>query len=307
MRTITWGAIGWGDVCERKSGPPLYQVDGCRLRGITRRDAAAGRDCARRHAGCTYFPDVATLLADPAIEAVYVATHPDSHMDYTLQAAAAGKHVLVEKEMALDAGQCTRMIAACREAGVVLGVAFYRRCYPSMLRVKALLTEDAIGPLRELRINDQFPLSHRLDLAHFLCGEMATISATFEDLPPTSNAPQGPVLHARALDGAQAIMNVGWHESTLIEKLTLTGERGSIEVHDLKAGKLSVIRDGERTSLNQPDLPFTHWGLVDNFSRHLRGDAPLACPGEEGRKSQVIEDLVAMLEPDGSERAVVYD
>ncbi|MFW5698296.1 MAG: Gfo/Idh/MocA family protein [Planctomycetota bacterium] len=305
MRTIVWGAIGCGDVCERKSGPPLYQVPGCELAGVTRRDATKGKDFARRH-DCRYFSSAAELLAAPEVEAVYIATHPDTHAEYTLQAAAVGKHVLVEKEMASDAGECTAMIDACARAGVVLGVAFYRRCYPSILRSQELLTSGAIGTIRELRINDEFPLAHRLDLAHFLCGGLSEVALRDETLPPGSHAARGPVLYARSHAGARCVMSVGWHESTMIETLVITGETGRITVADLKAGRLlREDRDG-RTEEHLGGLPYTHTGLIDNFACHLRGTAPLACPGEEGRKSQVIEDVVSGLEPDGQPVAVDY-
>ncbi len=305
MRTIVWGAIGCGDVCERKSGPPLYQVPGCELAGVTRRDAAKGQDFARRHA-CRYFASAAELLAAPDIDAVYIATHPDTHAHYTLQAAAAGKQVLVEKEMASNAGECRAMIDACAQAGVTLGVAFYRRCYPSILRAKQLVSEGAVGAIRELQINDEFPLSHRLDLAHFLCGEMADVALHEAALPPGSHAEHGAVLHARSRDGALCVMNVGWHETTLVETLVIDGERGRIIVADLKAGRLLREDDNGRCEEGLGGLSYTHTGLIDNFARHLRGEVPLACPGEEGRKSQVIEDIVSGLKPDGRPANVVY-
>jgi predicted dehydrogenase len=305
MRTVTWGAIGCGDVCERKSGPPLYRVPGCALRGVHRRDAAKGRDFAHRH-GCAFFATVDELLADPAIDAVYIATRPDSHREYTLRAAAAGKPVLVEKEMALDADECSAMIAACRRARVSLGVAFYRRCYPSVLRTRELLAADAIGPPLTLRINDQFPLSHRLDLVHFLCGPLAEVRLRTGTLAPGSHAATGVRLHAVSRRGVACELNVGWHESTLVETLVIEGRRGSLAIEDLKAGRVAVVRDGGTRREDVPGLPFTHWGLVDNFSRHLRGAADLACPGPEGRRAQVIEDLVKTLIPDGPAATVDY-
>ena len=171
MDDVVWGIIGCGDVCERKSGPPLYQLPHSRLEGVTRRDLDAARDFAARHGVPQAFNATDDLLAVEAINAIYVATPDAFHEEGTLAAAKAGKHVMVEKAMATDAAACTRMIDTCAEMGVTLAVAYYRRCYPSILRVQQLLADGAIGDLQELRLNDEFPLSHRLDLVHFFCGD----------------------------------------------------------------------------------------------------------------------------------------
>ena len=72
----------------------------------------------------------ADLLADLDIDAVYIATPVAQHLPQTLAAAAAGNHVLVEKKMARSVAECDAMIAACRQRGVQLGVAYSRRFFP---------------------------------------------------------------------------------------------------------------------------------------------------------------------------------
>lgn len=183
---ISWGCVGCGDVCERKSGPPLYRVKGSRLAACTRRDSEKGTDFARRHGPSRYAPTLDALLAIPEINAVYIATPAECHEEQTIRSAKAGKHVLVEKPMAVDSAGCQRMIDTCRENGVTLAVAYYRRCYPTMLRTRQLLSECAIGKVRTLWINDQFPLSHRLDLVHFLLGDISELFSTTERLVPGS-------------------------------------------------------------------------------------------------------------------------
>ena len=163
---ITWAAIGCGDVLERKSGPPMYQLPGSRLFGVTRRNETAGRDFAQRH-GTQFISDMTTLVNTPEVDVVYVATPPEAHEAGVIAAAQAGKHVLVEKEMAPNAAACQRMIDACRTAGVMLGVAFYRRAYPSINKAKALVDQGVIGHLRLVTIGDGFPDSHRIDLGHY--------------------------------------------------------------------------------------------------------------------------------------------
>ena len=114
MKTIRWGIIGCGDVCERKSGPPLYQLPNSELVAVTCRSVERGKDFATRH-NCRYDAEIATLLADDSIDSIYVATPDAYHHEHTLAALAAGKQVMVEKPMASNTAQCDEMIAAAAE------------------------------------------------------------------------------------------------------------------------------------------------------------------------------------------------
>src|ERR1051325_8640461 len=97
MSTIRWGIIGCGNVCEVKSGPAFQQARGSALVAVMRRDRAKAADFARPHGVPRFYDDAAALIADPEVDAVYVATPPDSHARYTQLAAAARKPVYVEK------------------------------------------------------------------------------------------------------------------------------------------------------------------------------------------------------------------
>jgi predicted dehydrogenase len=145
---IRFGIIGCGDVTEVKSGPGFQKAERSALVAVMRRNAALAEDYARRHGVPRWYADARQLIEDPEVDAVYIATPPGSHMEYTLAAAKAGKPVYVEKPMALNAAQCEEMIAACREAGVPLYVAYYRRALPRFLKVKELLDSGAVGEIR---------------------------------------------------------------------------------------------------------------------------------------------------------------
>ena len=307
MNTINWGIIGCGKVCEKKAGPALYGVEHSRLVAVMRRDGAMAADFARRHEVPRWYDRIEDLLADDEVNAIYVATPDAAHHACTLAALAAGKPVLVEKAMASNTAECDEMIEAAANRGVVLAVAYYRRAYPSIMRARALIDEGAIGRVCEIHINDEFPLSHRLDLCHFFCGDAAAVSATDGPLPPCSHAPSGAMLTVRHESEAICHTPVGWKENLVAETLDIRGERGRIVIHDLKQGVMVIERDGEKPQRETPGpLPATHWGLVDNFVRHLRDGTPLVCDGVEGRKSTVILDIVERIGADGREVAVQY-
>ena len=152
MPEIRWGIVGCGDVCEVKSGPGLYKAEDSALVAVMRRNGELAADYARRHAVPRWYDDGDRLINDPEVNAVYIATPPDTHMEYTLKAAQAGKPVYVEKPMARTFDECQAMIRACEAAGVPLWVAYYRRRLPKFLKVQELLEQGAIGDVRSVLI-----------------------------------------------------------------------------------------------------------------------------------------------------------
>lgn len=149
---VRWGIIGCGDVTEVKSGPAFNLIDHSTLVAVMRRDAEKAADYARRHGVPHWFSDAQSLIHHPEVNAIYIATPPDSHADYTLMAANAGKPVYVEKPMARTSRECASMIQACHAAGVPLYVAYYRRQLPNFLKVKELVDSGVIGEVRLVNI-----------------------------------------------------------------------------------------------------------------------------------------------------------
>ncbi|KAG0780027.1 hypothetical protein G6F22_010304 [Rhizopus arrhizus] len=118
LDNVVWGFIGCGSVTEKKSGPALAGTPGSRVAAVMRRNAALAEDYARRHAIPRWYADADALVADPEVNAIYVATPPSTHMQYALQAIAAGKPVYIEKPMAMDHGECVRILEASARSGV---------------------------------------------------------------------------------------------------------------------------------------------------------------------------------------------
>ena len=145
MKTVNWGIVGCGNVCERKSGPAMYKTPHSALAAVMRRDAEKVADFARRHNVPKSYTDAAALIADPEVDIVYVATPPGTHRELAVQALEAGKPVYVEKPMAMNHAECLEMIAAAEKAGQKLFVAYYRRALLYFLKVKELLDGGSVG------------------------------------------------------------------------------------------------------------------------------------------------------------------
>ena len=145
---VRWGIIGCGDVTEVKSGPAFQKVKNSELVAVMRRTSELAKDYAERHHVPKWYDDADALINDPDVDAVYIATPPGSHKEYTIKVAKAGKPVYVEKPMALNFNECNEMIAACKAASVPLYVAYYRRALPRFVKIKELLENKAIGDVR---------------------------------------------------------------------------------------------------------------------------------------------------------------
>ena len=145
MEKVRWGIIGCGDVTEVKSGPAFQKIEGSELIAVMRRNSQLAADYARRHEVAKWYDNADDLINDPEINAVYMATPPSSHKEYTLKAAQTGKPVYVEKPMALSYSECLEMIDVCKKYKVPLFVAYYRRALPRFLFIKEQLEKNVIG------------------------------------------------------------------------------------------------------------------------------------------------------------------
>jgi len=145
--TVRWGIIGCGDVTEVKSGPALQKAVDSELVAVMRRDGAKAADYARRHGVARWYDDARALVADPSVDAIYIATPPGAHLEGALLAAAAGKPTYVEKPFARNTTECEAILAAFRAAKVPVFAAYYRRCLPRFVQVADLLAAGALGRL----------------------------------------------------------------------------------------------------------------------------------------------------------------
>jgi predicted dehydrogenase len=152
MKQINWGIIGCGDVAEVKSGPAFNKVPHSKLVAVMRRNAEKAKDFAHRHGVGKWYSNAKELIDDEEVNAIYVATPPSSHEEYTIEALKKGKPVYVEKPMALDTASAKRILKVAKETGVKLTVAHYRREQQMFLKVKEFLQKKAIGDIRFINL-----------------------------------------------------------------------------------------------------------------------------------------------------------
>ncbi len=205
--TVNIAMLGTGSIADKALAPAMRRVAGARLWSVLSRDRDRARVFARRHGAAAPDPahvSLASLLADPDLDAVIVATPDGMHAEQTIAAARAGKHVLTEKPMATNVGEAEAMVHACRVAGVRLAVGYHLRWHAGHRNMLQWIREGGVGTLRHMRAQWTFQVpdagdwraqpktaswwslsavgTHCLDLIRWVmvprCGEIIAVAST---------------------------------------------------------------------------------------------------------------------------------
>lgn len=153
--SVKFAMIGTGRIAETKLLPALAAADGAELWSVLSRDKSRAGAVASEF-GATApeaaHDDLEALLADPALDAVLIATPDKIHAEQAIAAARAGKHVFVEKPMATSVDEANAMVAACKAADVRLGVAFHLRWHGAHRPLFQAVEKGDLGELRHIRV-----------------------------------------------------------------------------------------------------------------------------------------------------------
>ena len=160
---VRFGVLGCASIAVNKVIPGMQRSERCEVVAIGSRDADRAAAAAASLGIATSHGSYDDVLADDAVEAVYIPLPNHLHSEWTRRAAAAGRHVLCEKPLGLDVAEVVGMVDACRDAGVLMMEAFMYRHHPLWIRTHELVAEGAIGEL--LAIQARFTY-HNLDPAN---------------------------------------------------------------------------------------------------------------------------------------------
>lgn len=315
MRPLRWGILGCGDIAGKTFAPCLLVSPLCELTAVARRNAAEAQAFAERFGVPHWDTDDASLLARADVDAVVIATPPHRHREQTLAAAAAGKHVLVEKPMALTPGECREMIDACRAAGVRLGVAYRRRLFPQVVRAKQLIAEGAIGrvtlvrghysgrmdlPEGEWRVDPEIGgggamldmACHRLEVQLNLGGPVTEVMAMVDTVAMPWRVDDSACLTLRFASGA-----LGVHSTTLTSPprydfIEVDGTEGKLLLDPMEhwADHLRLIRpEGEvRIPVQPVTSELQDLAMLEDFVRAVRDEREPECHGAAGFQTQAL-------------------
>jgi predicted dehydrogenase len=145
--SIVWGVLGTSKIND-KVVPPMHRAPKCRVKGIASRSLDKAQAAAAKYGLAHAYDSYEALLSDAEIDAVYIPLPNHLHVEWIIKAVEAGKHVLCEKPIGLDADQAERLITVRDKSGLYIQEAFMVRTHPQWLKVRALIEEGTIGELR---------------------------------------------------------------------------------------------------------------------------------------------------------------
>jgi len=323
MEKVNWGIIGCGDVTEVKSGPAFSIVENSNLVAVMRRNAGLAQDYAKRHNVPRWYSDADELINDNEVNAIYIATPPESHAELSIKALKVGKPVYVEKPMALNHDQCQQMIKASEESGAPLFVAYYRRALPGFLKTKELIDSGEIGSVKQVNIQMYkavspeersgtlpwrvipeiaggghfFDLaSHQLDYLDFLFGPVERVEAVSfnqENLYSAEDIVSGSFAFSNKLvaTGSWCFTVPEFLERDLIE---IIGEKGSITMScfDFTPIELRTVDGKQSFDFSKPDHVQMH--LIQQVVEELTGKGKSSSNAISGaRTSWVMDEVVS--------------
>ena len=323
MKTVKWGIIGCGDVTEIKSGPAFQIVENSKLVAVMRRNEALAKDYAERHNVPKYYSNADSLINDPEINAIYVATPPSSHKEHTVAAANSGKAVYVEKPMAMSYEESAQMLNACTNSKVPLFVAYYRRALPRFLKVKSLLDNGIIGDVRFVNVRYyESPReddvsgnlnwrtdpkiagcgyfcdlgSHILDLIQFLIGNIVNVSGH------ASN--QNKIYLAEDLVSGEFLFESGVHgagvwafnASENRDEVEIMGSKGKIVYSTFVNNPIKLFRNGKTEEFNISHPKHIQQYLIESIVNELVGYGKCPSTGKTAiRTAWVMDKLLGRI------------
>jgi D-xylose 1-dehydrogenase (NADP+, D-xylono-1,5-lactone-forming) len=155
---LRWGILGCARITRRGLIPGIRASQSGSLHALASREVATARVWAEEFSVPKAYGSYRELVADSEIDAVYIPLPNELHKPWVLAAAGAGKHVLCEKPLTLDAREAAEIVGYCRDRGVVLMEAFMWRHQPRSVALRTLVREGAIGGLRLIRSSFSFPI-----------------------------------------------------------------------------------------------------------------------------------------------------
>jgi len=294
--TVKWLVIGIGDITRRRVIPAIRQEPRSELYGLLTRDARK----AEAYPGARVWTVLDDALGDPAVNAVYVASPVALHAPQTIASLRAGKHVLCEKPVAMNYPQAESMVAAARESGRLLGVAYYRRGYPKVLRTRQLIAEGAIGKpvLVEANAHTWLPsqdrswlwdatlagggplydtASHRIDVCNCLFGRPVRATGLLSNAVHRLSVEDSATVVIDYPDGVRGIVDVRWNSRPERDQFRVIGTDGELNLDPLQGPALRYA--GREETL--PTHANLHYPAIENFVSAVLDGTPLMCRGEE--------------------------
>ena len=301
---MNWVVAGIGDIARKRVIPAIQSEPRSKLYGFVTRDPAK----AHAFPGARAWASIDEAVADDAVRAVYIALPVALHAEAAIAALRAGKHVLCEKPMAMNFAQAQRMVKEARAADRLLGVSYYRRLYPKLIRTKRLIADGAIGQpllaeanchswlnlegrewLRDPALSGGGPLydiaSHRIDAMNFLFGKPLKASGMLSNAVHSMDVEDSATVLMQYQGGVHAVVDVRWNSRVTRDQFRIIGVEGEIVLDPLNGPQLRVTTGGMSRDESLAPHANLHFPAIENFVDAIlsASTTTLACPADQAQ------------------------
>ncbi|MEL6584306.1 MAG: Gfo/Idh/MocA family oxidoreductase [Pseudomonadota bacterium] len=317
MQPVRWGVLGAAKFAREQMARAIHAAEGAELAALATSSVEKAAGFTAFAPGLTMYSEYDALLGDPSLDAVYIPLPNHLHVEWALKALEAGKHALVEKPLGLHASDFDAVIAKRDTSGLLAAEAFMIVFHPQWQRVRALIADGAIGPLRHVEPN--FTYDNRADP-----GNIRNSAATGGGaLPDIGVYTCGAVRFATGLE-PEAVLHseITWEEGVDVfshcsarfpgftfsglvsmrmerrQSVTFHGERGLIKLpcpfNPLGFGAAELRLTTEKNVTRVETWPEANQYVlqVEAFCRSVREGAPYPCPLEFSKGTQAMIDAI---------------
>ena len=319
---IKWGLVGCGDIAGKRVAPAIQSQKDSELFSVMSPHPDEVETFKSLHLIEKGFTTLDAMLADEEISAVYVATPVFLHYDAALSALSTGKHVLVEKPMAMTVKECKALVNEAEKNRVKLGVAYYRRFFPTVIEARRLISEGVIGDVvfADIQFHSWYdpkkedpkywrvvrskggggPLwdmgAHKLDLLIWMLGMPVGVSGTLKTLVHSYETEDSCTAALELESGAFVNASFHWNSAVWTDRFEILGTKGKLIFAPADGDTLQLERPPqvsigmgkEITSMVRPAHTNVHAPLVEDFVQAILCDRDPLISGVEGLKTNVL-------------------
>jgi 1,5-anhydro-D-fructose reductase (1,5-anhydro-D-mannitol-forming) len=315
---MRWGLIGTRGLVDRGGRNAFEEAENAELAAVLSSDAGRATEFGDEHGVETATADIDEFLAAPGLEAVWVASPTWRHHEQGMAAIEAGKHVLLEKPLAIDSEKAWELVEAAKNAGVMLATGYQARYIPPHQTMKRLIDEGAIGRVsvartyygiyrpgrppewRQKRDTARWGAlsdvgTHHIDLLRMFFGEVEEATGYFERQQgfETDDA-VGAVLRLEGGIVATLTMSTNvWVQYTRVE---VHGTEGALVAEDtspIGQGKVLLLRRDQEPEDVTGDRPNSWIAQLETVTRVASGEDLPYATGEDGaRNVEIMEQII---------------
>ena len=316
MNRLRWLVVGAGDIAGKRIIPALDSEPRCEIVAICDTNVDRARAAASEHA--EVYTDMDAAIASPNVDAVYLCTPVYLHTPQAIQALQAGKHVLIEKPVAIDFREATNLVAVADSTDRKCGVAYFRRAGPKFKITENALAKNELGAIVLIRMTYYSwfnpsaddpkywrvvperggggPLSdmgsHMFDVLIGLLGMPISVYAKTGNLVHDYAVEDSSVIIMTMANGAQVLAGFHWNSKTWTHEFEIVGTEGRMTWHPYDSDSMVKTIGRERIEVATPAPRNVHYPLIEDFVDSVFEDRQPLVTAKEAAKTNLLLDAV---------------